>query len=338
MDGKNQATSSTISPSRSNGWVFVVTYSASIGTNHFDIAAAFPHSVIRKASDVDIRKFVASGEFKKHVAAKKTVIIVASLTGNDVIKGLQEALRPVRCVSWWIHYGLAEALTTINSGQGNSFASKWHKLLKTLQHKVVPPILAEYWLPRINDFDILRFEPEPFDVLLQRIVSTPVPPQTNVSIVILDFLQSSVRFSNPLVNIDLMMQLFVRTDCKVIYWEGSPEFVKKFWAQLNQYISQELPLFGKTYIIVCRKPSHFDSYWEMRRSYKRLDTPLGKGGFLITSPYNNDDSDTKKLQFFKNLARNLDVLCMLNDTSAPNLSSEPNLSSAPTHSNMEEVD
>ncbi len=246
------------------------------------------------------------------------------MTRIDVIKDLDRALAPVRCISWWIHYGdLAEDLTTINPNLGKSFVSKWHKTLRTLPNKVVPPSLAEDSLAPITDFEFLRFEPPPFEVLLQGIVSTPVPPISQVSIVIMPSDTTS----------DWRGVNFYRyLHYEVHYVDGtSPEFSKKFWAKLDAYISV-LPLFGKDFIIVCSKPSHFGSYWDMRRSYERLHTPLGGGGFLVIDPtIKADDVEAR------NILRHLYLRAKMNGCGAPNFTSASNLG-VRKQSNMQEVD
>jgi hypothetical protein len=124
---------------------------------------------------------------------------------------------------------------------------------------------------------------------------------------------------------------------QVFYLNGNgPEFGTKFWAKLNAYISK-LPLFGKDYIVVCSKPSHFGSYWEMKRSYDNLRTPLGRGVFLETKPYD------KNVCCILPILDQLNWLMILNDTGPPNFSCAPTFSSAQSHtsaphSNMQEVD
>jgi hypothetical protein len=310
------------------GGVIVVTYSCRFGNYHKAIEAAFHNSVTIDASKNNIHKLIASGKIKSHVAAGTTVIIVASITGNDVIKDLEKALAPVLCVSRWVHCGVAEDLASINLGQGRSIVSKWHALLKTFPHKVVPPSLAGDSLPPITDFEFLRFEPEPFEDLLQQIVSTPVPPITKVSVVIVPVPPDSDWPGKSWVGLTYYASL----GFNVLYLDGNdPKFVTKFWAKLNDCISV-LPLFGKDYIIVCSKPSHFGSYWEMKRSYDNLRTPLGRGVFLVTNPYDKDSCAILSIM------RKLNLLMHLNDCGAPNFSGASSHSSAPSHSNMQEVD
>ena len=305
-----------------SGCVIIFTYSHPIGTYHQQVGSTFRHHILLDASKKN-QTFIASGEIKNHVAAGYAVIIFTSITGTDVIKGLKKALEPVHNVTWWIHCGdVSDDLTTIDLIQGKSFVSKWHKTLSTLPNKVVPPSLAEDFLPPIINFKFLRFEPPPFEVLIAQIISTPVPPITKVSIVIMP---SDTTCAWHGVN------FYTYLGYEVHYVDGNcPEFSKKFWAKLAAYISV-LSLFGKDYIIVC-KPSHFGSYWEMRRSYENLHTPLGGGGFLVIDPnIKADDVDPR------NILQNLYWLAEMNGSGAPNFTSASNLG-VRKQSKMQEVD
>jgi hypothetical protein len=312
--------------------VIVVTYSGEIGT-YSKIESKFSHSVTLYASKIGVHKLIASGKIKCYIAAGTTVIIVASITCDGVIKGLKEALEPVLCVSGWIHCGV-EDLASINLGQGKNLVSKWHTVLKRIPHKFVPPSLEGDSLPPITDFDFLRFKPEPFEILFQRMISIPVLPQTNVSIVIMPLQQGSDRTKK----VDGLKYLAHITGSEVFHLDGNDqELDKKLWAKLHNYIS-DLPLFGKQYIFVCSKHPPLSSYKEMKRSYCHLrnNTPLGKGVFLETLPYDNGALAIPKMQFFDKVALHLGVLSVWNDSSAlPPLLSH---SGAPKHSNMLEVD
>jgi hypothetical protein len=344
MDDKYSNTSSqTISSWQRNGRVFVVTYSGPrIGNYHLDIAAAFSHSVILKASNVDIRKFIASNNIQKLVGAGKTVIFVTSITDNGVIKGLKKAFEQVRCVSWWIHCGLTEELASINLGQGRSIVPKWHKLLNDFPNKFVSPSLAGDSLPEITHFEFLLYKPPPFEVLFQQIVSTPVPPLTKVSAVFLEVVLGSVTPNNPLDKV--LKYLALITYSNVIHLNWNDESEENLLRRLHDVMS-DLPIFGKPCIIVCSNQHPLSSFTKMKKLCLDLifKTPFEGGVFLETLPYDNGARANTRIQFFRELALRHTVLCMLNGDSAPKLSSAPsntsapNLSSAP-HSNMQEVD
>jgi hypothetical protein len=76
----------------------------------------------------------------------------------------------------------------------------------------------------------------------------------------------------------------------------------------------------------------------MKRSHCHLSnhTPLGKGVFLETLPYDNGALAIPKMQFFDKVALDIGFLSVWNDSSAlPPLLSH---SGAPKYSNMQEVD
>ncbi len=233
------------------GGVIVVTYPNKVGDYHKAIEAMFTSFVTIDASVKNIHKSIESGEIKSYVAAGTTVIIVTSITGNGVIKGLEEALAPVHCVSLWVHCGVAEDLTSINSGQGRGILPKWHALLKKLPYKIVPPSLARDSLSHITDFKFLRSELVPVKSVFQQIVQMPVLPLTKVSIVIMPMLPGSGKTT--LTDLQTLKELAEETGYKVIFFDGdNPALKEKYWTKLRDFISK-LPLFGKRYVIICSK-------------------------------------------------------------------------------------
>jgi hypothetical protein len=233
------------------GGVIVVTYPNKIGDYHKAIEGMVTSFVTIDASVKDIHKTIEAGEIKSYVAAGTTVIIVTSITGNGFIRGLEEALAPVHCVSWWVHCGVAEDLTSINPGRGRGILPKWHALLKTLPYKIVPPSLARDSLSHITDFEFLRSEPVPVESVFQQIVQMPVLPLTQVSIVIMPMLPGSGKTT--LTDPQTLKELAEKTGCEVIYFDGDdPALKKKYWVELCGFI-KKLSLFGKRYIIVCSK-------------------------------------------------------------------------------------
>jgi len=257
------------------GGVIVVTYPNKIGNYHKAIEAMFTSFVTIDASVKNIHKSIESGEIKSYVAAGTTVIIVTSITGNGVIKGLEEALAPVHSVSLWIHCGVAEELTSINPGQGRGILPKWHAFLKTLPYKIVPPSLARDSLSHIPDFEFLRSVPVPVESVFQQIVQMPVLPLTQVSIVIMPMLPGSGKTT--LTDLQTLKALAEKTGCEVIFFDGDdPALKEKYWVKLRNFISK-LPLFGKQFIIVCSKNAPPTSYNGLKTFYRERKELLSTG-------------------------------------------------------------
>jgi len=252
------------------GAVIVITYSCvpQEGSEalHTRIAQGFENSVYICAWAKDIHKAIAGGEIKNYVAAGTTVIILASITGDGVIKGLEEALAPVLNVSWWIHEGHGANLSQINPGKGKGLVPKWLAVLTKIPKKFVPPTLKTP-LQQIANFEVLNSPPVDPRLVIEAIVATPELERTKTTVIIMPLIPGCGKTT--LTCPTTIQELSERTGAKVLFFDGDdPSLKEKYWAKLRDHISG-LPLFGGDFIIICSKNAPPTSYDGSQLFYQR---------------------------------------------------------------------
>jgi hypothetical protein len=253
------------------GAVIVVTYSSTIPEGpdapHNSISAGFRNTIIIYAWMKDIHNTIAKAEIKSYVAGGSTVIIVASITNDGVIKGLEEALSPVLLVSWWIHCGHGADLTSIHFGKGKSLVLKWHGALKKVPNKIVPSSLTGEILQPFVNFEFLNSPQVIIDVVLQLIYSAAEPRSSTITAIIMPLIPGSGKSS--LTCSKTVEQVAKRTNTRVHFFDGDdPSLREKYWSKLRTFIGRQ-PLYGEDVVIICSKNAPPKSYDDTRLFYER---------------------------------------------------------------------
>ena len=279
------------------GGVIVITYPRGVPEGpkafHEVLKDKFQNHVVILASTKDVTKTFEGNNIKNLVTTGTTVIIVISLCTDGFIRGIEDALSPVKNVAWWIHHGVsAIPLATMQPkdiSKARAILPKWFDVLKTFENKMIPTALAGETISLEAGLEsLLQSEPlvpqKVIEQLTSNHVSMPEPPArklTRVTVITFPGIPGSGKTT--ISSRRVVSMLVELTGCTVLTLDGDEPELKK-WSQLREHIEQ-LPPYDGDYIIIASKnaPPSWNLYQGFQQKYPGVN-------FVAVLPENDGTS------------------------------------------------
>jgi len=255
----------------SNGSLVVLTYPCDVPAEcntafHQQMAERFgPSAHILFASEKS-KTFEDLVRFKELVKSGITIILVVSLASDSLWPQIQDMVKPMKQVAWWVYSGIpnvenpflqmAEVKGAVNKAK--SLSKKWVDFLSDSilpENQIVPPQLAG---PNVSiTGDLASFFPAtPMDprCLLEEMQKRPVySPDCESKVCVITFPAIPGSGKSTLASKRVMKQIEELTGYDVSFRDGDDPALKlKYWQQLWDHINS-LPLYGGKYLIIASK-------------------------------------------------------------------------------------
>jgi hypothetical protein len=257
----------------SNGSLIFMTYPCDVPAEcktafHQQMAEKYgPSTHILFASDKS-KTFEDLVRFKELVKSGITIIVVVSLASDGLWPQIQEMVKPMKQVAWWVYSGIpkvenpflqmAEVKGAVNKAK--SLSKKWVDFLSCSilpENQIVPPQLTGPNVSIPKDFDLASFFPAtPIDplCLLEEMQKRPVYSRDRESkVCVITFPAIPGSGKSTLASQRVMKQIAELTGYDVSFRDGDdPALKDKFWPKLWDHINS-LPLYGGKYLIIASK-------------------------------------------------------------------------------------